>query len=95
MVITDLLLNGSSLVCISSGWPVDSVTWLKNGEEIDLMEANSTLQYQQSIEDPILSIYHQVLTSDDVSFFVDTCTCQLSDSVGFIVSRDLTISRTL
>ena len=90
MVITDLFVNGSSLVCISSGWPVDSVTWLKNGIEIE--SANSTLQYHQSIEDPILAIYHQVLTSDGSYLFVNTLTCQLNDSAGFIVSRDITIS---
>ena len=77
-VITDLIYNSTSnmasLTCISSGGPVDSVTWMRNGATIT---ANSSIFSQsQIIINATSATYHNILTSSNSSnFMMGSFTC--------------------
>ena len=84
-VITDLIYNSTSnmasLTCISSGGPVDSVTWMRNGATIT---ANSSIFTQsQIIINATSAIYHNILTSFSSSnLMMGSFTCVIRDAEG-------------
>ena len=84
-VITDLIYNSTSsmasLTCISSGGPVDSVTWMRNGATIT---ANSSIFTQsQIITNAASSTYHNILTSlNSSNFILGNVTCVIRDADG-------------
>ena len=84
-VITDLIYNSTSnmasLTCISSGGPVDSVTWMRNGATIT---ANSSIFTQsQIITNATSATYHNILTSFNSSnFMMGSFTCVIRDAEG-------------
>ena len=84
-VITDLIYNSTSnmasLTCISSGGPVDSVTWMRNGATIT---ANSSIFTQsQIVTNATFAIYHNILTSFNSSdFILGNVTCVIRDAEG-------------
>ena len=71
----------ASLTCISSGGPVDSVTWMRNGATIT---ANSSIFTQsQVIINATSSIYHNILTSFSSSnFMMGSFRCVIRDAEG-------------
>ena len=85
--ITDLDYDRASgtLTCISSGGPVDSVTWTKDGSFIP--GDSSTFSQNQSITNAMLSTYHHTLSSSNSSNFVGIFTCTIRDAVGNSNSR--------
>ena len=84
-VITDLIYKSTSsmasLTCISSGGPVDSVTWMRNGATIT---ANSSIFTQsQIITNATTATYHNILTSFSSSnFMMGSFTCVIRDAEG-------------
>ena len=84
-VITNLIYNRissmASLTCISSGGPVDSVTWMRNGATIT---ANSSIFTQsQIITNATSATYHNILISSDSSnFIMGSFTCVIRDADG-------------
>ena len=82
-VITDLIYNSTSnrLICISSGGPVDSVTWMRNGATIT---ANSSIFTQsQIITNATFATYHNILTSlNSSNFILGNVTCAIRDAAG-------------
>ena len=85
--ITDLDYDRASLtlMCISSGGPVDSVTWMKDGS---LITGNSsTFSLTQTIINTISSTYHHILSSSNSSNFVGNFACIIRDAVGNSNSR--------
>ena len=84
-VITDLIYNSTSsmasLTCISSGGPVDSVIWMRNGATIT---ANSSIFTQsQIITNAISATYHNILTSfSSFNFKMGSSTCVIRDPEG-------------
>ena len=85
--ITDLDYDRASgtLMCISSGGPVDSVIWTKDGSLIT--GDSSTFSQTQTITSTILSTYHHTLSSSNSSNFVGSFTCTIRDAVGNSNSR--------
>ncbi len=90
LAITDLVLNGNELSCNSTGRPVESVTWRKNGEVIDLR--SNTFSFRQVVDDPTLASYFHILSSEDPDNFVGNFTCELMNNEGRTVTRSLTIN---
>lgn len=80
-----LELNQSNVACISSGRPVDSVTWYKNG--VELVE-NGTFTTNQTILDPYTAVYRHDLFIDDI---VGVFQCELTDFEGNVVQSNLGI----
>ena len=90
--ITDLDYDRASrtLTCISSGGPVDSVTWTKNGS---LITGDSlTFFLTQTITNATSSTYHHTLSSSNSSNFVGSFTCTIRDAVGNSNSRTQTFN---
>ena len=90
--ITDVDHDSASgtLTCISSGGPVDSVTWMKDGS---LITGNSsTFSQTQTITNTILSTYNHSLTTSDSSNFVGLFICTIRDAAGNSNSRTWTFS---
>ena len=85
--ITDLDYDRASrtLTCISSGGPVDSVTWTKDGSLVT--GDSSTFSQAQTITNAISSTYHHTLSSSNSSNFVGNFTCTIRDAVGNSNSR--------
>ena len=74
-----------TLTCISSGGPVDSVTWMKDGS---LIPGDSlTFSQYQTITNAISSTYDHTLSSSNSSNFVGSFTCTIRDAVGNSNSR--------
>ena len=69
-----------TLTCVSSGGPVDSITWMKDGSLIT--GDSSTFSQTQTITNTILSTYHHTLSSSNSSNFVGSFTCTIRDADG-------------
>ena len=69
-----------TLTCVSSGGPVNTVTWTRNGADI----SSSPYQLRQSLENGTNSTYHNLLTvtSDDVEDYIGSFSCTVSNSRG-------------
>ena len=69
-----------TLTCVSSGGPVNTVTWTRNGADI----FSSPYQLRQSLEDGMTSTYHNLLTvtSGDVEDYIGSFNCTVSNSRG-------------
>ena len=84
-VITDLIYNSTSsmasLTCISSGGPVDSVTWMRNGATITAK--SSIFTQSQIIANATSATYHNILISSNSSnFMMGNFTCVIRDAEG-------------
>ena len=90
--ITDLDYDRASgtLTCISSGGPVDSVIWMKDGSLI--IGDNSAFSQMQTITSTITSTFHHTLSSSNSSNFVGSFTCTIRDAVGNSNSRTQTLN---
>ena len=79
-----------TLTCISSGGPVDSVTWTKDGS---LITGDSlTFSQTQTITSTIYSTYHHTLSSSNSSNFKGSFTCTIRDAVGNSNSKTRTFN---
>ena len=89
-VITDLHYDRASLTltCISSGGPVDSVTWMKNGLNITRDDPDFTLT--QIITNPTSASYNSTLTSNSLTSLVGSFTCIVRDAAGNTDTRTQT-----
>ena len=69
-----------TLTCVSSGGPVNAVTWTRNGADI----SSSPYQLRQSLEDGTTSTYHNLLTvtNGDVEDYIGSFSCTVSNSRG-------------
>ena len=87
--ITELVYNRTSLTltCTSTGRPVDSVTWRRDGVEV-----GSEFTQMQTITDTLTASYQHSLSSQDVANFVGNFTCEVRDVDFNIDSRTLLIS---
>jgi hypothetical protein len=91
LIVPDLFLNRTSLVCVSVGQPVNNYTWFNNGQELSLT-TGSGFQFQQIISDHHLSKYHQILNIPLSAS--GTFTCEVSDVNGMTASRSLQLNCT-
>ena len=78
-----------TLNCVSSGGPVNTVTWRRNSVAITL----SPYQLEQSLVDAVTSTYHNLLTirSGDIEDFIGSFSCIISNSRGSSVTQTLDI----
>ena len=90
--ITDLDYDRGSrtLTCISSGGPVNLVTWMKDGSLI--IGDSLTFSLSQNITSAISSTYHHTLSSSNSSNLVGSFTCTIRDAVGNSNSRTQTFN---
>jgi hypothetical protein len=79
-----------TLTCVSSGGPVNTITWTRNGADI----TPSSYQIHQSLVDGITSTYHNLLTvaSNDTEDYVGSFSCTASNSRGSSPSQVLRIN---
>ena len=90
-MITELVYNSSSptptLTCTSTGGMVDSVTWRKDGVEV-----GSDFSQRQTITDTLSATYQHTLSSESISNFVGTLTCEVRDTADGMDQRSQFIS---
>ena len=80
-VITSLLYErNTTLTCTSTGGPPTTVTWRKN----DILVDNSIYEQSQRLVDAESATYENVLFNDNVTNFVGTFTCEVSNVRGSI-----------
>ena len=79
-----------TLTCVSSGGPVNTVTWRRNGVDI----SSSPYQLEQSLVNATTSTYHNLLTvtSDDVEDYIGSFSCTVSNSRGSSPTQSLEIN---
>lgn len=94
-MITDLVLNGTELTCYSTGRPVAVVTWLNDGQEINVVGENATFSLRQIVDDSSNASYRHILSSQEEGDFAGTFTCKLVDFEGNIATRNLNFSGTV
>lgn len=81
-MITSLMYNEFTLTlkCTSTGGPVTTVTWRKNGEEVGV---DGTIYYQsQNVVNTTTAEYENTLSSSDGANLVGTFTCTVTNSRG-------------
>ena len=80
--ITGLLYNRSTLTltCTSSGGPATTVTWGKNGAVVEV--DGSTYNQSQGVVNTTTATYENTLSSANISNFLGTFTCSVSNSRG-------------
>ena len=90
--ITDLSYNEASLnlICTSTGRPIDSVTWLKDGKEIS--NSNSGFHQWQLITDRVTATYQYILFSENDTNFEGNFSCFVRDGSGGTATRSLTLN---
>jgi hypothetical protein len=78
-----------TLTCVSSGGPVNAVTWRRNGADI----SSSFYQLQQSLVDARTSTYHSLLTvtSSNVRERIGSFSCLVSNSRGRKLSQTVDV----
>ena len=78
-----------TLTCVSSGGPVNTVTWRRNGADI----SSSPYQLGQSLVNATTSTYHNLLTttSGDVEDYIGSFSCTVSNSGGSSTNQALAI----
>ena len=87
--ITDISYDHSRhvLTCTSSGRPIDSVTWFKDGSEI--RGNSSEFSQTQNITDRVTATYQHILSNGSAADFVGRFTCEVRDGRGVTASRTL------
>ena len=81
------------LTCTSSGRPIDSVTWFKDGSEI---RGNcSQFSQTQKITDRVTATYQHILSNGSAADFVGRITCVVRDGSGVTASRTLALNGVL
>ena len=76
--------NLTTLTCTSTGGPPTTVTWRKNGVPVDL----SLYEQSQRLVDAVEATYQSVLFNDNVTDFVGTFTCEVSNVRVTVPVRD-------
>jgi hypothetical protein len=90
LIVSDIFLNRTTLICESVGQPVDSYSWFDNGQEI--FTTTPGFQFRQIVSDHRLSTYNQIL---NIPFNASgTFTCEVSDVNGMTASRSLILNCT-
>ena len=93
--ITDISYDRQALVltCSSSGRPIDSVTWFKDGSVI---RGNSSVFSQtQTITDRVTATYQHILSNGSAADFVGRFTCEVRYGSGVTASRNLALNGVL
>ena len=67
--------NSTTLTCTSTGGPPTTVTWRKNGIPVNV----SLYEQSQRLVDAVEATYQSVLFNDNVTNFVGTFTCEISN----------------
>ena len=67
--------NSTTLTCTSTGGPPTTVTWRKNGVPVNI----SLYEKSQRLVDAESATYQSVLFNNDVTDFVGTFTCEISN----------------
>ena len=91
MSIEGLEYNRTSLTltCTTSGRPVHSITWLKDGTEV-----GTEFSQAQTITNALSATYQHTLISGDIANLVGSFTCEVGDAEGRTVSRTLRLNGT-
>ena len=77
-----------TLTCVSSGGPVDSVTWMKDG--VKITGDDPDFSQSQTITNASSATYQHTLFVQNVIYFVGRFTCIVRDVAGNNDTRDLT-----
>ena len=90
--ITDLAYSPASLnlTCTSTGGPIDSVTWSKDGQEIS--GSSSEFRQSQHITDRVTATYQHTLSSENKANFVGQFSCLVRDGRGETATRTLALN---
>ena len=67
--------DNTTLTCTSIGGPPTIVTWRRNGLLVD----DSLYQQSQTVVDIHIALYENTLFSNDISIFVGSFTCEISN----------------
>ena len=67
--------NSTTLTCTSTGGPPTTVSWRKDGVPVDL----SLYEQSQQLVDAESATYQSILFNDNVTNFVGTFTCEVSN----------------
>ena len=80
--ITSVLYDreNTTLTCTSTGGPPTSVTWRKNGIPVN----NTLYQQSQRVVDTETATYKNVLFNNNISNFVGTFSCEVSNVRGTV-----------
>ena len=78
------------LTCTSSGRPIDTITWFKDGYEI----RGKSLEFSQTqnITDRVTATYLHILSKRKTADFVGNFTCEVRDGSGVTTSRTLVLN---
>ena len=79
-----------TLTCTTSGRPVHSITWLKDGTVV-----GTEFSQAQTITNDFTATYQHTLASQNVSNFVGSFTCMVEDAEGSTPSRTLRLNGTV
>ena len=90
--ITDISYNRSThvLTCTSSGRPIVSATWFKDGSEI--RENSLEFSQTQNIKDRVTATYQHFLSNGNTADFLARFTCEVRDGRGVTASRTLSLN---
>ena len=95
LYITDISYDRLALVltCTSSGRPIESVTWFKDGSMI--RRDSSDFSQTQTIADRVSATYQHILSNGSEADFVGRFTCEVRDGSGVTASRTLALNGVL
>ena len=95
LYITDISYDRLALVltCTSSGRPIESVTWFKDGSVI--RRDSSEFSQTQRITDRVTATYQHILSTGSEADFVGRFTCEVRDGSGVTASRTLALNGVL
>ena len=90
--ITDLAYSPTSLnlTCTSTGGPIDSVTWSKDGQEVS--GSSSEFHQSQHITDRVTATYQHTLSSESKANFVGQFSCSVRNGHGDTATRTLALN---
>ena len=76
-----------SLTCTTSGRPVHSITWLKDGTVV-----STEFRQAQTITNALSATYQYTLTSGNITNLMGSFTCMAGDAMGNTVRRTHSIN---
>ncbi len=77
VTIVALVRDDLSLVCVSNGGPASEVVWTRDGATV-----STGYTLTQTVTDPVMASYENVLTATTIADLVGTFTCTVSNSRG-------------
>ncbi len=83
-----------TLTCTTSGRPVHSITWLKDGTVVGTV-GDTQFRQEQTITDALRATYQHTLIGEDIASLVGSFTCTVGDTDGNSVTRTRRLNGTV